>query len=66
VCSSDLAQMLAISERTLWQLTQDGRLPIVPLATSEAKSGRQQRGYAVSDLVAFIESVKAVNDKRPA
>lgn len=40
------AKLLAISERTLWQLTNDGDLPAV-------RFGRTVR-YAMSDLVAFI------------
>lgn len=60
------SEMIGVSERTLEQFVIDGRLPVVSLATSKSTKGRQQRGYAVSDLVAFIESAKSTNDKRPA
>ncbi|HEY4313831.1 MAG TPA: helix-turn-helix domain-containing protein [Pirellulales bacterium] len=48
VTSKQAASMLAISERTLWQLTSDGHLPAV-------RFGRTVR-YDLSDLRAFITS----------
>jgi len=42
----EAAALLAISERTLWQLSRDGELPVV-------RFGRTVR-YAPDDLQAFI------------
>lgn len=44
--SREAAQRLRISERSLWQLAKDGRLPVVRL-------GRSVR-YSISDLQALI------------
>jgi excisionase family DNA binding protein len=48
ITSKQAASMLAISERTLWQLTNDGHLPAV-------RFGRTVR-YDLGDLRAFIAS----------
>lgn len=42
--------MLSISERTLWQLTRDGRI-------SAVRFGRTVR-YQVPDLLAFVASCR--------
>jgi excisionase family DNA binding protein len=47
VTSRQAAQMLSISERTLWSLSNSGQLPVVRI-------GRAVR-YAVSDIEAYIE-----------
>jgi excisionase family DNA binding protein len=44
------AQALSVSERTLWQLSKDGRIPIVRI-------GRSVR-YQVKDLERFIETAR--------
>ncbi len=48
------AQALAISERSLWQLTHDGLMPVV-------RVGRSVR-YDPRDLREFIENQKAPSD----
>jgi excisionase family DNA binding protein len=45
--AAEAAQALAVSERTLWQLTRDGEIPRVCI-------GRNVR-YSPADLQAFIE-----------
>lgn len=44
------AKALSISERTLWQLTKDGEIPVVRI-------GRSVR-YPLDDLRAFVEQRK--------
>ena len=66
VPAREAARLLSVSERTLWTWTKEGRLPIVRVSTSEATKGRMQNRYAVSDLVAFIETAKSENGQRPA
>ena len=46
ITAKQAAALLAVSERTLWQLTNDGTLPVV-------RFGRTVR-YDPSDLRAFI------------
>lgn len=46
----EAAQLLAISERTLWQVAKDGGIPVVRI-------GRSVR-YAASDLRDWIERQK--------
>lgn len=46
------AEYLAISQRKLWQLTKDGRLPCI-------KFDRVKR-YDIADLDAFIAKAKGV------
>jgi excisionase family DNA binding protein len=46
VTSKDAASLLTISERTLWQLTRDGLLPVI-------RFGRTVR-YDMADLRSFI------------
>lgn len=56
ITAREAADLLSISERTLWQLTNDGRLPAV-------RFGRTVR-YDPADLRAFIaasRSAKPVN-----
>ncbi len=45
------AELLSISERTLWQLTKDGKIPVV-------KVGRSVR-YDPADLRAWIAGAKS-------
>ena len=54
VTAKQAASMLAISERTLWQLTNDGHLPAV-------RFGRTVR-YDLGDLRAFITSRRCGGD----
>jgi excisionase family DNA binding protein len=46
----EAARLLAVSPRTLWQLTHDGGIPVV-------RFGRAVR-YDVRDLLAFIDRAK--------
>ena len=46
----DTARALAVCQKTIWQLTKDGKLPAV-------KIGRATR-YDVADVRAFIEAAK--------
>ncbi len=48
VSPKDAAKMMCISERTLWTLTDTGKLPCV-------KFGKIKR-YSVTDINQFIES----------
>lgn len=47
----EAARALAVSERTLWQLTSDGQLPA-------ARLGKRSVRYSLSDLREFIERQK--------
>ncbi len=66
VTEREASRLLSMSQRTLWSLRKEGRLPVVRVGTSAASQGRLQIRYAVSDLVAFIEKAKSENDQRPA
>lgn len=52
VTAREAAKMLAVSERTLWTLTNSGELPRVPI-------GARGFRYDVADLRAWIEARKA-------
>jgi excisionase family DNA binding protein len=52
VTAKQAAASLAISERTLWQLTHEGRLPVV-------RFGRTVR-YDPDDLRAFVAAGRCV------
>ena len=54
--AKEAATLLAISERTLWQLTHDGRLPAI-------RFGRIVR-YDPADLRAFIEAGRCVGNSQ--
>lgn len=54
VTSKEAASLLAISERTLWQLTHDGLLPAI-------RFGRTVR-YDVGDLRSFIAAQRSGGD----
>lgn len=45
------ARMLGVSERTLWSLTDEGKLPCVRI--------RRSVRYAVSDLEIFVDKAKS-------
>ena len=51
--SREAAQALSISERTLWSLTHDGKIPCVRI-------GRAVR-YDLADIRSWIESQKTAN-----
>jgi excisionase family DNA binding protein len=53
VSSEQAAQMLSISERTLWTLTDTSQIPVVRI-------GRAKR-YAIKDLEAWIEQQKSTS-----
>ncbi|MCX5653725.1 MAG: helix-turn-helix domain-containing protein [Planctomycetota bacterium] len=46
----DCAKALALCEKSVWQLTRDGRLPVIRI-------GRAVR-YSREDILAFIEASK--------
>ena len=45
--SREAARSLAISERSLWTLTQEGQIPVIRI-------GKRTVRYAVDDLLAWI------------
>ena len=53
VDAATAATMLAISPRTLWQLTADGEIPVVTI-------GRAGKRYRPADLAAFIARAAAL------
>ena len=56
VRSKDAAKFLAVSERTLWNLTKTGMIPVV-------RFGRMVR-YDLADLQGFIIQFKEQKDER--
>ncbi len=51
ITSKEAAKYLCISERTLWQLSKDGKIPIVRVKKRVVR-------YDIADLGAFIEQQK--------
>jgi len=49
--SREAAAALSISERTLWTLTHEGKIPVAKV--------RGANRYHIDDLLAFIEACKA-------
>ena len=47
----ETAHALSCCQKTVWQLTKDGKLPCVHLTDRAVR-------YALSDVLAFIESAK--------
>lgn len=56
----EAAKVLGISERTLWQLTHDGKIPCVRLGTGK----RRAVLYPVAELQTWLS--KAAGCDRPA